>query len=83
MTKHLRLSAKRVAYVLAFVSLLALPIHASPVSEVSGVAHWIGILVFPLVCLLCVITPRGTAARFTPIAWAGFALLLHFFFTHG
>jgi hypothetical protein len=70
MTKHLRFSAKRVAYCLAFVSLLALPIHASPVCEVSGAAHWVGILVFALVCLLCVIAQRDTVARFTPIAWS-------------
>ena len=81
MTKHLQSSTKA-TYTLAFISLAAVLLHACPGPLFSGGAHWIGLLAFPMVCLLCVLTPRGTAARFTPIFWAGIALMLHFFFTH-
>ena len=75
-------TASHVGYALAACSVLLVPAHFYVSCEASGAVFDVSLVAFLITLALSLITPRTTPHRFSPVAFALFAVIAHMFCTH-
>ena len=86
-SEHLKFSAtgfspKRVAYLVAALGFVGIPLQFAADWRVGATACWFGVFVVFASTILCLLQPRGTQNRFHPVALSLIALILQSLFVH-
>ena len=75
-------SPKRVAYMVAALGFVGIPLQFAEDWRVGAAASRFGVLVVFASAILCFLQPRGTPKRFHPVALSLIAFIVQSLFTH-